>query len=196
MKNVSNQKRKLQTLFWITIPASWLSFLFFPNTIPVVFIFWIAALIYFFVKRTKLKWYLLLCSSWTMVSLMSFMSGSKDYFQGKAVIKTNGLPSREYYNLNPDLRAWNSTSGCIVYGYESFTHDPNNLAVRLWTSLFGFQPGVYKGTYPTKAQAKELIKRGQKVNLTKISDTVFLNYDQQNLFLLLINTRYENPLEK
>jgi hypothetical protein len=173
-----------------------LSFLFFPNTIPVVFLFWIVVLIYFFVKRTRLKWYLLLCCSWTLVSLMSFMIGSKNYFQGYASIKTYGLPGPEFYNLNPDLRTWNTSSGCIVYGHESFTQEPNNLAVKLWTSLFGFQPGVYEGVYPTREQAKELIKKGQKVNLTKISDTVFLDYDQQPLFLLSNYTRYENPLEK
>jgi hypothetical protein len=196
MKNVSNRKKRLQTLFWITVAASWLSFLFFGYSIPLVFLFWIAVLVYLFIAKTRLKWYLLLCSSWTVASVMNFMSGSKNYFQGRAVIRTSGLPSREFYNLNPDLRTWNSTSGCMVYGYESFTHEPNNLAVKLWTSLFGYQPGAYEGVYPTKQQAQELIKQGQKVDLSKISDSVFLNYNDQKLFLISNNTRYEKALEK
>lgn len=172
----------VQTLFWMAVISSWLTFIFF-FTIPFGLLFWLGLVIYLFVKQTKLKWYLLLCSSWTVIPLFSFVSGTKDYFQGKAVIETIGMPNAEFYNLDPDLRLWHSTSGCIVMGFEPFTQVPNNLAVKLWTKLLGTQKGVYKGVYPTKEQAEELIKQGEQMNLSKVADTIFLKNNQENLFL-------------
>jgi hypothetical protein len=146
-------------------------------------LFWIGAFIYLFIKRTNLKWYLLLVSSWTLIPILSFVSGSKDYFQGEAAIETIGMPNAEFYNLDPDLRVWNSTSGCVVMGSELFTQVPHNLAVRFWIALLGSQKGVYKGIYPTKEQANEIISKGEQVRLSKVSDTFFLNYRNKPLFL-------------
>lgn len=182
MEQPAIHKRTVQTVFWIAVISSWLIFLFFFS-ISFGLLFWIGVLVYLFIKRTKLKWYLLLASSWTLVPTWNFVSASKDYLQGKAAIETVGLPDREFYNLDPNLRVWNSTSGCIVMGYEPFTQAPNNLAVRFWTSLLGTQKGVYKGVYPTKEQAKELLSRGEPVKLSKQASGFFLNYKNQPLFL-------------
>ena len=195
MEQPVKHKRIAQTLFWIAAVSSWLTFIFFFS-IPFGLLFWLVVLIYLFVKRTKLKWYLLLCSSWTVVPLISFVVGTKDYFQGKAAIETFGMPDAEFYNLDPDLRLWNSTSGCIVLGFESFTQVPNNLAVKFWTKTLGRQKGVYKGIYPTREQAEEMIKQGEQVSLSKVADTIFLNNSKQNLLLTSSNYSDLAELEK
>jgi hypothetical protein len=182
MEKSVKHKRIILTVFWVAVISSWLTFLFFFS-IPLGLLCWITALVYLFFKRTRLKWYLLLASSWTFVPTWSFISGSKNYFQGKAAIKTVGFPNGEFYNLNPDLRVWNATSGCVVMGFEPFTQVPNNWAVRFWTALLGTQNGVYKGVYPTKQQAKDLMSKGEQVNLSKRADTFFLSYRNEPLYL-------------
>ncbi|WP_275826133.1 hypothetical protein [Paraflavitalea sp. CAU 1676] len=157
-------------------------FLFFFS-IPFGLLIWIGALICLFIKKSKLKWYLLLISSWTLIPVWSFVSGTRDYFQGNAAIETFGLPGREFYNLDPDLRVWNSTSGCIVMGFEPFTQIPNNLAVRFWTSLLGIQKGAYTGAYPTKEQAKEMVSNGEQASVSKQVDVYVLSYKNQYLTL-------------
>jgi hypothetical protein len=183
MEQPLRQKKIVEGLFWTALLSSWVTFIFF-FTIPIGLLFWFGVLIYFFFKRVNLKWYLLLCSSWTVVPLFSFASGTKDYFQGKAAIEMVGLPDEEFYNLDPELRVWNSSSGCIVIGFEPFTQIPNNLAVKFWTKMLGRQTGVYKGVYPTRQQAEELVKRGEQMNLYRGVDTIFLSSNKQNLFLV------------
>jgi hypothetical protein len=128
MEQPAKPTRTVQTVFLISVITSWLTFLFF-FTIPFGLLLWIGGLVYLFIKRSRLKWYLLLASSWTLVPVWSFVSGSKDYFQGKASIETFGMPDGEFYNLDPDLRVWNSKSGCVVLGFEPLTQVPNNLAI-------------------------------------------------------------------
>ena len=195
MEQPEKHNRTVQTVFLISVISSWLTILFF-FTIPFGFLFWMGGLIYLFIKRTRLKWYLLLASSWTVVPVWSFVSGSKDYFQGKAAIENFGMPDGEFYNLDPDLRVWNSTTGCIVMGFEPFTQVPNNLAIKFWTSLLGTKKGAYKGAYPTKDQAKELISKGEPVKLSKQANVFFFNYKNQPLSLQSENHRDLDVLEK
>lgn len=186
MEHSTKHKKIIHTLFWTAVISSWLTFIFFFS-IPFGLLFWFGVLICLFVKQTKLKWYLLLCSSWTVVPFISFVSGTKDYFQGKAAVEKVGMPNAEFYNLDPELRVWNSTSGCIVLGFEPFTQLPNNVAVKFWTKTLGKQKGVYKGIYPTRKQAEELITHGKQMNLIKVADTIFLDNNKQNLFLTSSN---------
>jgi len=179
----------IQNLFWIAIISSWLAILFF-FFIPFSLLFWIGALVYLFISRAKLKWYLLLFSSWTLIPVWNFASGSKDYFQGKAAIETFGMPTGEFYNLDPELRVWNSTSGCMAYGIEPFIQVPNNLAIRFWTSLLGPQKGVYTGIYPTKEQAKELINKSECVSLSRRADAFTFNY--RNVVIALQSDDYDD----
>jgi hypothetical protein len=195
MEQISKHKGTRQTVFWIAVITSWLTLPLFVF-MPFGLLFWIGALLYLFLEKSKFKWYLLLFSSWTLVSLWSFASGTKDYFQGKAAIESFGLPDAEFYNLDPDLRVWNSTSGCIVMGSELFTQAPNNLAVRFWTSLLGTQKGVYTGTYPTKDEAKELMNKSESVTLTKQADAFLLNYRNQTLILRSDNYKDVDLLER
>jgi hypothetical protein len=195
MEQSTRHKRTVQTVFCIAVISSWLTFLF-PFSILWGLLCWIAALVYLFFKRTKLKWYLLLVSSWTLIPTWNFISGSKDYFQGQAAIETFGMPDGEFYNLDPDLRVWNATSGCVVMGTEPFIQVPNNLAVRFWTALLGTQKGVYKGAYPTKQQAKDLMSKGEQVNLSKRADTFLLSYRNQSLCLQSDNYEDLNVLQE
>ena len=195
MEDPATHKTPVQRVFWTAVISSWLTFLFFIF-IPFGLLFWIGALVYLFIKRTKLKWSLLLASSWTLVPFWSFVSGSKDYFQGNATIESFGMPDSEFYNLDPDLRVWHSTSGCVVMGFEPVTQVPNNLAVRFWTSFLGPQEGVYKGVYPTKEQATKLISSGEPVKITRQSDTFLLNYKNQPLSLQSENYDDLEALEK
>jgi hypothetical protein len=195
MEQPSIHKSRVQTVFWMAVVSSWLTFPFFFS-IPLGLLFWMGAVVYLFFKRTKLKWYLLLASSWTILPLWSFVSGSRDYFQGKAAIETYGMPDLEFDNLDPDLRVWNSTSGCVVMGFEPFTQVPNNLAVRFWTLLLGTQKGVYKGVYPTKEHAKELIGKSEPVKVSRHANAFFLSYKSQLLSLHSENFDDLEVLEK
>lgn len=186
MEQSPNHIRRLKIIFRAALISSWLTLLF-PISISFGLLIWIGALIYLFISRTKLKWYLLLMSSWTILPLLHFALGSKDYFQGEAAIETFGMPDREFYNLDADLRVWNATSGCVVMGLEPFTQAPNNWAVRFWTSMLGTQQGVYKGIYPTKDQAKAMIQHGEQVQLSKLTDTFFIRYKNEPLFLRSYN---------
>ncbi len=182
MEQSTKYKRKVQVVFWVSVISSWLTFLF-SFSIPFGLLIWVCTLLFLFFKSNNLKWYLLLASSWTLVPFWSFVSGSKDFFQGNATIETFGKPGAEFYNLDPELRAWNATSGCVVMGFEPFTQIPNNLAIKFWTSLFGTQKGVYKGVYPTRDQAKGLISNGEVVKLFKKADTYLISYKNQILSL-------------
>jgi hypothetical protein len=145
----------------------------FDGLIYLGFIIWLIIVIYLFFKRTKSKWYLLLLSSWSLVSIYSFFSGTKDYFLRQATIKTYGLPSDEFWNLDPDLRIWNSSSGCAVMGNEMFTQSPNNIAVQFLTKCLGTQPHVYNGYYPSKKEVDSELS----INATLVK----FNYRQNSL---------------
>jgi hypothetical protein len=115
-----------------------------------------------------MKWYLLAFSAWTFIPTFNILTGTKDYFTGKATMRHFGLPTREFYNLDKDYRTWKSTSGCIVMGFEPLTQFPNNLAIKFWTSLLGYQRGVYRGPYPDKADAIKMIEgNGEEVEMLK-----------------------------
>lgn len=186
METTVKQKRTIKTVSWIAVLSSWLTFpIFF--IMPFSLLFWIAALIYLFFNKSNYKWFLLLASTWTIAPVWSSVVACMQYAQGRAVIKSFGLPGKEFFNLDPDLRAWNQTSGCIVTGFEPFTQLPNNLTVRFLTSLFGVQKNAYKGVYPTKQQAKDLISKGEPVTVWEQDHIYRCNYKNQPLTLRVSN---------
>jgi hypothetical protein len=153
--------------FWAALISSWLSFIIF-FTWPLGLLFWFIVLIVLFIRKTKLKWYLIGFSAWTIIPTLSFLSGTKDYFTGQATFKYVGLPAPEFYNLDRQFRAWNSTSGCVVMGFEPLTQSPNNWAIKFWTNSFGFQKGVYTGSYPDDTLANKMIDSlGQETGFSK-----------------------------
>lgn len=182
LMNTFLKYRQIQAiLFWIALITSWLLFLLF-FTLPLAFLFWTGVLLYLFLSRTKLKWYLLLLSSWTLVPLYGFLAGTNDYFQGQATIKTYGLPGPEFWNLHPQFRAWRSTSGCVVMGDEIFTQTPNNIAVKFWTKLLGPQPHVYQGYYPSKQETDSLLRiGGARVKYERSDQTIAFNFNGESI---------------
>ncbi|AXY73733.1 hypothetical protein D3H65_06970 [Paraflavitalea soli] len=189
MINSSKPTALIWTVFGTAVAVSWLAFIvYFPVLIGLAI--WCGALLYLFIKRTKLKWWLLLVSAWVIVPLLSFVAGSSAYFQGKATIETFGLPDEEFYNLDPDLRVWYSTSGCVVMETEPFKQTPNNWAVRFWTRLLGPQNDVYKGGYPTREEVAGYIGQGKRLHYFQSGDTV--SFDEPGQPLLLEVNRYND----
>lgn len=70
------------------------------------------------------------------------------YTRGMARLWTVGLPSREFYNVDPDTRYQSISSGCIVTGGEWVFQGPNNLTLLALHRLLGPMPGAYDGPYP------------------------------------------------
>lgn len=152
MENTKGTKR----WFWISLIFAWLSFPIYYSMLFGLAI-WAIAMIILVIRKSNLKWGLLGFAPWIMVPVLSFLTGSADYFSGKAVFKHTGMPGIEFYNLDPEYRVSHSSSGCVVMGFEAFSQYPNNYAVKLWTHSLGIQPKVYTGIYPTKQETKDLL---------------------------------------
>lgn len=180
MEAIIKNNKSLELLFWTALISSWLTFIFF-FTLPFGFLYWLIVLVILFINRVKLKWYLLTFSAWTIIPLFSFVSGVKDYYNGQGSLKYFGLPSVEFYNLDKEYRTYNSSSGCIVLGFEILIQKPNNWAVQLCTKMFGFQKGVYEGLYPDEVYANNLIDSvGEETNFKKRENLISFNFRDKN----------------
>jgi hypothetical protein len=159
-------------LFRIALISSWLTFIFpfyFIFVTPITFTIWAVILAMLFVRESKLRWYLIALSAWTVIPGFNFFTGTKDYFIGHASLEFVGLPGPEFYNLDKDYRLHISTSGCIESGFEPLTQWPNNGAVKLWTNLLGYQRDVYHGVYPDKNEAEKILAlNGREVDILKL----------------------------
>ncbi|MDZ7897467.1 MAG: hypothetical protein U5N85_05490, partial [Arcicella sp.] len=174
--------------FWTALISSWLTFeLFFTS--PFGLLLWIIVLIFLFIRKTNLKWYLISFSAWTVIPIFCFLVATTDYFTGQAKFREVGMPDKEFYNLDREYRVGNSTTGCIVLGFEAFTHLPNNVAVRLWTNLFGFQKGVYSGQYPDKLQTEKILEKvKQEVKFEK--DSLNFKFDLDKITYRIQDTEH------
>ena len=130
---------------WLTVFAVW----------PVGLLLAAPAIIYLYLRRRRrLGLLCLLGSPYVVLSGLSLLVGVISYFAGGAQLRTFGMPDREFYNLDKRWRVYRSTSGCIVDGSEIFTHEPNNVVVKLLVSVLGPMRGVYAGPYPERAEVK------------------------------------------
>jgi hypothetical protein len=75
------------------------------------------------------------------------------YSTGTAYFKRSGLPAPKFHNLDPFVRCFRRTSGCLIDGGEFIEQAPNHLALKLMGALFGPMPGSYHGEYPTSQEA-------------------------------------------
>ena len=162
----SGQPTNNRTKFWTPagIIISWATFWMFLFS-PFGLLAWIGILIYLIVKKSKLKWYLIL-SAWLFVPCCSFLTGTARYLTGTASIQGVGGPET-FHGIDSETRVVSTSSGCIFIGYELFVFPANNAAVRLWTNLFGFQRGSYSGVFPSEEEALEIIKS---------ADTIVVNH--------------------
>ncbi len=166
----TNNKAKYWTTTGIII--SWVTFWFFLFS-PFGLLAWIGILIYLIVKKSKLKWYFIL-SAWLFVPGCSFLTGTIRYATGTASLESIGGP-KTFHGIDRDTRVVSTSSGCIFVGFEPFVFPANNAAVRLWTNLFGFQRGSYKGVFPTEEEAQEIIKSADTI-IAKHTDN-FLQFN-------------------
>lgn len=112
--------------YWLLAPIAWVADVW-PNwldwlalflVIPLA-LFWPIALIVLFIRKSKLKWFLLIFNAYTMMPVITFTMGTADYFKGKA----------EYFH----------DEGHIVSIAQYLDIGSNNLAVTLCTKVFGPQ---------------------------------------------------------
>jgi hypothetical protein len=52
-----------------------------------------------------------LLSPWVVIPLVSYTGGVVTYFNGTAVLREQGRPGGDFWNLDPELRCHRSTSG-------------------------------------------------------------------------------------
>ncbi len=156
---------------WATagILISWATFWLFLLS-PIGFLAWIGILGYLLFKKSKLRWYVFL-SAWLVVPSCNFLTGTARYFTGTASLQGVGGP-QTFHGIDRETRVVSTSSGCIFLGFEPFVFPANNAAVRLWTNLFGFQRGSYKGVFPTEEEAQEIMKS---------ADTIFVNHSENFL---------------
>ena len=165
---------------WATagIIISWATFWMFLLS-PFGLLAWIGILIYLIVKKSKLKWYLIL-SAWLFVPSCNFMTGTVRYFTGTASLQGVGGP-QTFHGIDRETRVSSGSSGCIFVGFEPFVFPANNAAVRLWTNLFGFQRGSYKGAFPTEEEAQEIIKSADTITVKHTDNFLQFNTAGQSI---------------
>jgi hypothetical protein len=159
---------------WATagIIISWLTFWVYIF-LPFGFIAWIGILMYLIIKESKLKWYLIL-SAWLFVPSCNFLTGTVRYFTGTATLQDVGRPRPLRY-IDRETRLDSKSFGCMMIGYELFVFPANNAAVKLWTNLFGFQRGSYKGAFPTEEEAQKIIQTADTITVTNNKEFLLFN---------------------
>jgi hypothetical protein len=182
MMSDSFRKNLYRTLFWIALLSSWPAFLVFEFAY-VVAMFWICVFVLLIRNDRRKAWRLLFFSAWILVPLINFMIGTIGYFSGTATIRAVGYPAPEFFNLEPQYRVWRSSSGCIQYGHEPFTHGPRNAAIYLWTNLLGYQRNVYQGYYPDEHKTQQLLSQQSK--------PVDVHQTEQGMDFLLDGKQYQ-----
>ena len=193
MSDINKKYRWTKVWFWVALISSWLTFeLFFTS--PFGLLLWGTVLVLLFIRKTNLKWYLIAFSAWTVVPTFSFLLATSDYMTGQAKFKEIGNPDKEFYNLDRQYRVGTSTSGCIVLGFELFTHLPNNIAIKLWTNIFGFQKGVYGGQYPNKLETEKILEN-VKQETSFVNDSLYFKFQLGNNTYKIQDTEHRNLQE-
>lgn len=91
-----------------------------------------------------------------------------NYARGTARLWTVGLPSRAFYNVDPDTRYQYRSSGCIVTGGEWVLQAPNNLTLRALRLLLGSMPGAYDGPYPDDHDVNQALASGTELTWSSL----------------------------
>jgi hypothetical protein len=139
-------------LNWLIFATAFLSVLLVPMTL--------VGVSFFVIKRRLWAALILLV---TVPPAFFFMSGVRRYIDGSAKLIITGLPFIETFNLDPETRCRQTTSGCIVRGNEWCTHDSYNFAIRLMILCFGEMPREYHGPYPSREEAISTFAQGVPV---------------------------------
>jgi hypothetical protein len=140
-------------LSWLTLPY------FFPYGIVPFGFFFILSLILLVRKKFVIVATLICLSPYIILSIYSACNAAYGYCAGTATLMGVGRPTLRSKSLDRDYRYYRSSSGCMVWGFELFTHLPNNLQLMAMSKLLGPMRGVYSGYYPTKSEAINLLSK-------------------------------------
>jgi len=98
-----------------------------------------------------------------------FMGGLVDYAGGAPTLRSMGLPSREFFNIDRESRCFRRTGGCVVSGNEWVFEVPHNLGVQISVAMFGPPSRSYDGPYPTKDEALKLVSAAPKLDVAEFN---------------------------
>jgi hypothetical protein len=99
------------------------------------------------------------------------LGGVYGYVTQTGVVKEIGGERRErFQRIDETTRFPIQSSGCVFVGFELFIFPPNNGALALCTTLFGFQKGTYQGVQPSLDKAFQLIAKADTLFTTLEND--------------------------
>ena len=133
-------------VFFAGLLASWLSF---SGMLPffILGLMWLAAFVFLVVKKSYLRYFVILFSSWVFLPLATFVTTTQQYFEGNAVFYENDLSSPEAQNLDRKFRVWKEKRDSALWGGDKLQSATNNFTVRFWVTIRGYQPNAYGGLY-------------------------------------------------
>jgi hypothetical protein len=153
--------RSLKGEWQYIIPAAvltWGSFIFGPLALLVL----LGCFVLFAVRMRLLALAIfLLLTPISLTIILAFTS----YFGGHPHMAYMGLPSTEFFNIDPELRCERTTGGCLVNGTEFLSQWPNNFIVRTLIHTLGPARGSYIGPYPTEADAKSALRSASPISV-------------------------------
>lgn len=94
-----------------------------------------------------------------------FIGGLVDYYRGAPALRSMGLHSTEFYNIDRNTRCFRQTGGCLVDGDEWVSQDFHNLGVLALVAVFGPPSRSYDGPYPSKEEATKFVSTTPKLNV-------------------------------
>lgn len=94
-----------------------------------------------------------------------FFTGIVDYAKGSPRLWYMGLPSLEFYNIDPKTRCFKQTGGCLVSGNEWVSQGFHNLGLLAMGAVFGAPSRSYNGPYPSKEEAFHEVSGAPKLDM-------------------------------
>jgi hypothetical protein len=95
--------------------------------------------------------------------LLPFVEGIATWCRGDGVMMGVGLFRFDKASIDPFTRLPQSSSGCLVNGYEWLYQEPHNAAIRAMTSLFGPAPGTYDGPIPSLDESRVALRQAMVI---------------------------------
>ncbi|MCH9679877.1 MAG: hypothetical protein K0V04_00460 [Deltaproteobacteria bacterium] len=101
---------------------------------------------YLAVRHRRLAVVVLVTSPYCVTPVRGVVEGVHDYLDGTAYLRRRGLLAG--HDLDPELRIYAESSGCVVDGSEPLFNTPYNAVVSWMIRTWGPMPGAYDGPYP------------------------------------------------
>jgi hypothetical protein len=155
----SEKKINVRLVVFFALVIAWIAFALPIWPMSVILILVVGIFLAFRSARASAA--VLLLSPLVVVPLWSLGLGVWGYWTGTGYIRSYGLPGRHYHNLDPQLRCYKASKGCVIDGSEFLTQTPNNLALQSLITVFGPMRGHYAGPYPTPVQALGALEKSR-----------------------------------